>query len=337
MADVVKAPGAMLPDVVQVLLDALVCTRGIDRLSGIFAGAKLIVQPPDAAGLAMHQDAQPWIGRRIEPAAPLRRGVGCKLDIGDDVVRFVGSAFEREAHGSSHAAAGTVTGGDIARLQRVLALRCLDLHPDVITFLAQPGKAALPPQVDEWRRFHPGDEEVLGIALLQVEHRTMPHQRIVGHLELQDGLAGEEAASSAPPLAELHHQIGCIQGCPDLQGPARQAQRSAAAGDAVVVLEHDATNAGPRQGHRQRESHGTGADDHDGVQRTAAVALRCRNERISRQQIARERREPKRIADAGWVGGAHRIHCQLPLWILISDTKPLIVMKKLPLVSLINI
>ena len=62
---------------------------GFDGFNRVFIIPHLIVNAPNVAWLAVHQDGRAWVARRIEPREALHRALGCLLDVDNHIFAIV--------------------------------------------------------------------------------------------------------------------------------------------------------------------------------------------------------------------------------------------------------
>ena len=174
-----RLPRRGLADHLEVAAHARQHLLGLDGFGRVFVVADLVVDAPDVAGLAMHQDGRARIGGRIEPRQPLDLAPGFLLDVDDHVAAFVLHAIEPQAELLAHRAASAVAGGQpIGSQRRAFTADTFDIDLDAGRALPDGHRPCRPAHVDHACAFLGGAMRILlDVVLLNVHHRRIALRR----------------------------------------------------------------------------------------------------------------------------------------------------------------
>ena len=258
----------------QLRVDARAHRVGLQRLLGRLTGWQLVVHPPDAMRLAVHQDGVATVPVGVEEGQPLG-GVGqIDADVGDDEQALERRPLHLQPQLAADGRPATVGGHQPVGLQRVGPFGRVDGQQRVVVALFHLGQQVAPAQLDQ-SGGHAGIQQVLlQELLLDVEHRPEAVVVIVRRLHAEHPPAAVDGIAAAPGQAGSHQPVGHAHLLQDLQRAAGEDDGPTAGRHLQLGIQHHAGHAVARQFQRRYQPGRAGTGDHHRVPRLRRVGRR---------------------------------------------------------------
>ena len=232
---------------------------------GVFTGRQLVVHPPDAVRLAVHEDGVAGVPVGVEEREAFGGQRQVDADVGNDEAAFVGRAFELQVQHRADAGARAIGGHQPVGPQRVRALGRVHIQRGALPVLRHGVHAVAPAQLDQRVGPHGIDQVFLQILLLQVDHGEKAVVRIVWRFHAEHALTAVKRVAEAPGQAVLGDAVRHAHLLQDLHGAAREHDGAAAFRHLALRFEQHTLHAVARQLQRGHQSDGAGPGDHHGV------------------------------------------------------------------------
>ena len=222
----------------------------------------------------MDQHRAAGIAAGIEESAPFGREVVIHANVGDDVAAFVVLALQAQPKHGADRRARAVGGQHIVGVKAVVSGWRCDIERGAVATGCDRCHLALPAHVDERAGRHRVVQIFLDVLLLQIVHRQVFFALGMRHLEAEDLCTAVVAAPKTP--AERFCEEGPDRADPlkNVHARPRNADGAAAVIKGVLAVEQHGLDAVARQRQRRRHADGAGADDHDRMSCSLAVAFR---------------------------------------------------------------
>ena len=190
---------------------------------GVGVPAELEVDAPNIVRLPVQQHALARMKRRIEPEPALGRERGAHVHVGDQeaVVKNLTLALQPEQR--AHTRARAVASDHILGVDRVFALRGLDVQAHAVAAGLHADDALTPAQVEFAQALRALDERGFGVVLLQVDEGWALVPRLGLQIEAVEQIGAEKDLADLPAHAALDAGVAYPQAIPDLQRALRKA------------------------------------------------------------------------------------------------------------------
>ena len=262
----VHLPGrAGVADHRQLRVDARAHRVGLQRLLGRLTGWQLVVHPPDAMRLAVHQDGVATVPVGVEEGQPLG-GVGqIDADVGNDEQALERRALHLQPQLAADGRAAAVGSHQPVGLQRVGPFGRVDGQQCVVVALVHLHQQVAPAQVDQAGGGAGVEQVLLQELLLDVEHRPEAVVVVVRRLHAEHPLTAVDGIAAAPGQARSHQPVGHAHLLQDLQRAAGEDDGAAAGRHLQLGIQHHTGHAVARQFQRRHQPGRTCAGNHHRV------------------------------------------------------------------------
>ena len=248
----------------QLRVDALGHRFGGQRLFGCFVGRQLVVNAPDAVGLAVHQHGVAGVPGGVEKRQPFGGQGQVNADVGNHKLAFVRTALQLQRQQAADAGACTVCRHQPAGGQGVGACGGVHRQRGAAGGLGHAGHAVAPAQFDQRLGVDRVHQVFLQVLLLQVDHGEKAVVRVVRRFHAEHALAPVKRVAKAPGQPVLRHPVGHTHLLQDFHGPAGEHNGPAAFRHLALALQHHAAHAVARQLQRRHQANGPGPGNHHG-------------------------------------------------------------------------
>ena len=213
----------------------------------------------------MQQYTLAGMKRRVKPEPALGGEVGVHLHIGNQKAVAEDAAMAFLTQQAAQGRARSVAGQHPLGVDPVLAFGRLHCHQNTIGARHQRRDLAVPAQIDQRQLQRALDQIGLGVVLLQVDEGRAFMAVLGQQVKLVQRLVLGKYLAQIPGHALVHHGLAHAQSIPDLQRTLGKADGARACGQLAVVIEHHHRLAALGQIDGQRQAHGAGTDDDNGV------------------------------------------------------------------------